>query len=511
LAWRAPAQLAPAPALAAASLVAVLVLALVAALAAALAATGSAFAQEGVDRGVTHESSLAGDTHGVATPGDALEVSWIETRGPGVVVLYRAGDEAVRDTALGVVGPAYSALVGAFGAELAEPLTLRIHPTRASFMRSNPLVVETDGLLAGTRRGRREIEVVAPQADGPQAGSLDNALRREIARLLVTEVSDDRLPDALLDGASRFMERPGEANAGEVARLRDSFSRDGLYRWSEIAAPGSAYLDPRVAQPESKSIVHYLVDTYGFPAFLSFLTASSEAATWRIALESAYGVAPDRLESAWLQWLPAYLDGGWRRHPLYATDLGAVETLIAAGDFQGAQDRLAVAGPLLASEDPDAGTRARFLLEQANAGEDAVEQLAAAVADLEAGDYGAGASNASSAERALAALGQDEAAAAAAEVARRAQIGLSASADFRRASQLPEWRATEARLLAAAAATGFSRLGNEAAADRATALVGRIDRRLVPAAWVLLTMGALLLAWNLRRRLSGDDREARVA
>lgn len=441
----------------------------------------------------------------------AQEVSWLETRDPGIVVLYGAGDDAVRDSARAAVQPVYEALSGAFETELPEPLTLRIHPTTASYMQSNPLLVATDGLLAGTRRGRREIEIVAPPVGAGRAKYLDHQLRREVARLLVTEASDDRLPDGLLDGASRFLERPSEANAGEVARLRDAFSREGLYRWTEIASPGSAYLDPRVAQPESRSIVHFLVDTYGFATFRRFLATSAEAASWRIALESAYSAAPDKLESAWLRWLPAYLDGGWRRHPLYSTDLAGVEALIRAGDFAGAEERLAVAAPLLAAEDPDAGAHAEALLVQARSGTDAVSQLADAAASLDAGDYGAAASGASSAQRALAALGQDDAALAAGEVARRAQIGIAAAADLRRASQLPAWRATEARLHASAAADGFALLGNDAAVDRANSLVEGVDRRLVPAGYALIVMGGLLLVWNLRRRLTGPGREARGA
>jgi hypothetical protein len=296
-----------------------------------------------------------------------------------------------------------------------------------------------------------------------------------------------------------------------VARLRDAFSRNGLYRWSDIAAPGSAYLDPRVAQPQSRSVVHFLVDAYGFPAFRRFLAGSAEAASWRIALEAAYGVAPDKLETAWLQWLPAYLDGGWQRHPLYSTDLAAVEALIDSGDFAGAEERLSVAAPLLSEENEEAGAHAQALLRQARSGADAVAQLAEAAASLDAGDYGDAASLAASAERDLAALGQDDAARAGGEIARHARIGLSAEADMRRANQLPAWRATEARLLASAAAAGFAQLGNDASADKASSLVSRVDRRLLPAGYALLVLGGLLLAWNVRRRLTGDQREAHIA
>jgi Arc/MetJ-type ribon-helix-helix transcriptional regulator len=402
----------------------------------------------------------------------------------------------------------YDALAEAFGVQLSEPLTLRVHPSRASYLQSNPLLVETDGMLAGSRRGRREIEIVVPPVGPGSDVAIDNAVRREVARLLATEASDDRLPDGLLDGVARFLEQPGDADAAEVARLRDSFSRGALYHWSDMASPGSAYLDPRVAAPEGRSIIHFLVERYGFSTLLRFLGASSDAASWRIALEAAYGVAPDKLETAWLAWLPAYLDGGWRRHPLYAPDLTVVEQGVRAGEFASAEDVLAAAVPLLQTASPELGARAGALLEQARDGSSAVAQLAEAAAALDAGDYARAAASAAEAKRSLEALGQADAAAAAAEVARRAQVGLTASADYRWASGLPAWRATEARVRAAAAAAAFAELGNDAAADRAEELVARVDGRLLPAGYSLLALAVILMAWNLRRRLADRQRVA---
>ena len=448
----------------------------------------------------------------VPTPGQevdqALEPRWHVEDAGDVVVIYPGGGEWARDVVRQGLGDVYQQLSSVLGSELALPLTVRLHPDVASYLEANPLVVDHDGLLAGSRRGRREIELIVPQ--DADVEELTNALRREIGRLLVQELTGDRLPDGLLEATAGFMARPAEGQAISIASLREAFSRDALLRWSDMSGPGSAYLEPRIARPEGLSMVHFLVEEYGMPRYLELLQATSAAPSWRAALESTYGVAAEELEARWWSWLPGYLDGGWQRHPLYASDLSREAELLEAGRFEEARSRLEVLVPLLGSVEPDMAARAAGMLEEARSGAAATDDLAAAREALAGGLYSDAAAAAAAAAVDLETLGHQEQAEAAAEIVRRARIGIAAGRDLRRAQDLPPWRAAEGRMLAASAARGYAEIGNDAAADRARELIAQIDARIRPVAAALLLAGAMVLGWNVRARTkAGSGGKAR--
>lgn len=405
----------------------------------------------------------------------------------------------------------YDALAAAFDAQLETPLTLKLFGSDEDFLAANPLFVESGGVLAQARRGRRELAISLPRALGADAAlaaidpsqpqpALDNALRYELAHLFAARISGDRLPAGFRAGVAAYMTSVDERRAASVARLREAHQEGQLLSWSALNAPGAEYLDPPLSQPQSLSIVHYLVELQGFARLMDFLRASAGASGWRGALEQSYGQQPSRLAADWEAWLPSYLDGGWRRHALYSGDLGAASALMRRGDFQGAAAQLGGAISLLERGDPVLAEAARVLLADAEAGLAARDSTSDAAAALQAGRYAEALSTARSAAAVLVRLGDAAGAEYAGALADRAGMGVDAEAALRRAEALPAWRAAEARAAGNSALQNFARIGNDAAAERARTRVERLDRRQAPLAWALLALGLGLIVWSARKR-----------
>lgn len=437
----------------------------------------------------------------------ARPARWAESTTRHFAILAEPGAEAARDHYTARADGTYEALAALFGATLDTPITLRLFASSDGYRAAHPLSVVVDDLVVRGRRGRREIDLAPlPAAPAGQVGDpatqagLDNALRRELAHLFATRLSDDRLPAGFREGIALYLEQPGESRAPGVARLRGAWQEDRLPSWSDVSAPGAVYADPAIMLPQTLSIVHFLVAARGFPKLLDFARASATAPGWRNALETTYARPPVALEADWRAWLPSYLDGGWRQHALYVRDLAPAEALLGRGDYAAAEAQLTGALALLGGTDPAGAEGARALLARAASGRVARARVDAARAALAAGDYGTASVEAAAARGDLAALGDADGARLAGEVAERAGIGVVATAALARSERLPAWRMVEARHAAYQAAEGFGRVGNDVAAARARARVAALDDRLAPAGWGLSLLGAGLLGWNARRR-----------
>lgn len=441
-------------------------------------------------------------SHGI----EAQEAQWVETVTPRFLVLTDAADEADASAVAGRAEALYGGLSAAFGAELPAPIGLRVHPTVDSYLRANPLVVESDGVLAGTRKGRREIEVVLPLANHAGANGLDNALRREISRLLAAALSEQEMPEGLLQGVALYMEEPDDSMAAGVASLRGAFSYGALLGLAGLAAPGAVYVDPAVGQAESRAFIQFLVDTRGFGALTSWLSAMTHTNGWRQAMEVGIGSPPEALGAEFETWLPTYLDGGWRAHSMYSGDLATFETMVSRGEYDAAKAHVEAVRVLADGSRADVSERAVSLLLRAETGKAAGEKIQMAIAAMHAGDYATAAAASTEARDAYMSLGNSGQVSTADEVARRARLGSQARQDLLRSDALPPYRVIEARMAAGEAAQVFAAIGDDVSRRRALENITRLDRRLVPAAWLLVVMGAGLLAWNVRGRLR-DRRE----
>ncbi len=453
-----------------------------------------------------------------ARPVLAQDASWQERSVGSFVLVHPPGTEAVVGHYEARSESIYQALSTAFDGQLELPVTLRLYADDDAYLRANPLFVELGGVLAQARRGRRELAISLPRVlEGAELGEaaveadtrrrLDNALRLELGQLFVARLSAERMPAGFRNGIAAYMQQPGGEMQAGVARLREARDAGLLIAWTALNAPGAEYLDPPLAQPQSLSIAHFLVELEGFAGLRELLRQSATSQGWREALERSYGRPPSAIEQAWLEWLPRYLDGGWRQHALYRSDLAPAEALMRQGRFEAAVAQLAGSISMLEGTDAEALAPARRALARAEAGLQARQQAEQAAEALADGRYREALDLAAEARSRLAEAGDAAGRDYAAAIAERAAEGAEAEAELARAEALPLWRAAEARLAGYRAMQGLARVGNQAAADRARALVERLDRRQAPLGWLLLGAGLCLVGWSMRQRwVAGDPR-----
>jgi len=413
--------------------------------------------------------------------------------------LFPSGEEPARDAVAERLDGVGRAMQRTLGRRLEEHLIIRLHADVDALLRANPLAVEVGGVMGGSRRARRELDVVIP-ADPTDGGAWDAAVRREVARVLVLQRSGGGLPDAWADGTADFVALGPREQAAGVARLRRAWSEGDLPSWGALAARDGAYVNPPVVRPLAVSAVAHLVQRDGFDRWLLALDDCADGRSWREAVEARYGASVEALEDAWRNWLPGYLDGGWQSHALHAPDVERARRAVAGGDPWTAVRLLEPALPLLSLDDPAAAAGIEDVLAAARRSIDATRALRAGVSALDEADYAAASEWALRARRSGAALPANERRAME-ELAQRSALGVTAAERLATARALPAWRALEARTLAASALAAFARLGNDAAAARASEVVAAAERRLRPAGVALAAAGTALLAWNGRRRL----------
>lgn len=425
---------------------------------------------------------------------------WLADDALPLRLLFRPPSSSAAEALKSRAPAALAALGAALGAELPTPFTLRLYATDDAFARDHPLGRLSNGYWAEEHRPRREAAVVVPRTpDGAvDLSALDVAVRYALAHQLLAHASEGRLPGAFQEGIARLFLPPTAATQSGVATLRAAGARGAIVPWSDLAGPGSSYLQPEITYPEGLSIAVQLVEARGFRCLADLAVASASDAPFRDAFARACGVSFETAEAEWRRWLPRYVDGGWRDHPLFRTDLAPARQLLAVGE----NDRVAaLLRAVLAVTPPGAvADEARALLARAEGGADSNRLLATAAAALSAGDYGAAQAAAAAAKDRAADVGADGIAGGATELGARAAAGQRAALDEARASRLPRWRVFEARRAAAAAAAAYARLGNDPAAARSRALLDGLDRRVVPIAWLCLLAGALVLGDAVRRR-----------
>jgi hypothetical protein len=136
------------------------------------------------------------------------------------------------------------------------------------------------------------------------------------------------------------------------------------------------------------SIVAYLVDVHGWPAFLRFLQSLPASEGHRQALVQAYGLEFAGLEEQWVKYFPMYFQGRWQAHAWYNYDLSQQQELVKAGAYSDAHKALSEIVPLLEkSGQSERLVQARQLMEQAGLGVEASNLIIESRQALQNGDY----------------------------------------------------------------------------------------------------------------------------
>ncbi len=442
-------------------------------------------------------------------PGQAAAqpgLPWRERATAHFTILYAPGSEIEAERYAGWVDEIYAELAAAFGFRTAAPLTLRLYPTSEDYYQVNPAARNVPGVIAHADFRRRELVVIVERTTRQTEVEVRNNVRHELTHIIAADLSENRLNTGFQEGLAQYMEHASGELERRVAMLRVVRDQGRLLPWSAFDHRDQIYGAPEVAYPQTLSVVAFLVERNGFAQFREFLRVSARSSGYRSALERIYARTPTELEAEWLDWLPGYLNGGYRRNAVERYDLALVRDLVTQGNYAAAVEELQQTLEWLRrqadTQPPDVLDEAEALLARAQAGMRAEELAERARVALEAADYERSLVLIEAARTAYGKLNDTRQAEVLAIYEQRATRGLQASAQLAAASRLAQGlRYPEARAAADSAAAEFAALGDTVRHGNALSLRATLDQRQRLVGLVLVLVGALGVALSLAARL----------
>lgn len=438
----------------------------------------------------------------------AQSSDWQERRTDNFIILFTPGNDTVAEEYAGFVDGIYEDLATFFNHRTRTPITIRLFPTLESYQEVNPLARNMPGVVAHADFRRREVVVVLSQTERQTIDAIPNNVRHELAHIVASDLSDNRLNTGFQEGIAQYVELPTAELDQKIQVLATVRDQGRLMPWSDFDDRDKVYSSPEISYPQSLSVVAFLVEQYGFGTFRDFITTSARSSGYRSALERAYGVSPNDLEEQWRDWLPAYLAGGYRRSTLAGYDLAYPRQLIDQGRYAEAQTELEQAiewlrantsqNPASGSQQQEALVEAQALLNRSQDGQRA-EQLAAAARDkLVAAEYASAAQLIHDARTIYADLGDTRQNAVLDAYAARVERGLRAEEQLQQASSMARaFRFPQARATAEAAAAEFAALGDTVRVERALALRQSLDSNQRLAGILFVAVGIIGLGMSL--------------
>ncbi|HMP41793.1 MAG TPA: hypothetical protein PKA05_15545 [Roseiflexaceae bacterium] len=436
---------------------------------------------------------------------------WAEQRTTYFAILYAPGDEPIAQQYALFVDPIYDELTAMFANRPATPVTLRLYPTLESYYTVNPLARQLTGIVAHADFRRNELVVIVPQTSGQTGVEIENNIRHELAHLIASDLSANRLNVGFQEGLAQFVEQPAPELERKIGLLRSAFDQGRLLPWSALDDRDTIYGAPDVGYPQALSIVAFLSERYSFARVREFVVVSARSSGYRSALERAFGVSPAVLEDEWLNWLPGYLAGGYRLTVTNAYDLARLEELVVQGRYDEAERELLAAIELLRGGDYDGDReRAQDLLEQVRQGKQADALIRDAHSALQRAAYDETLALVERSRAYYTLTGDAERLALLDTYRDLALRGQQAGMQLGEAQALAaDWRRTaEARAALDRAAAEFAVLGNQQRLNEALSLRAQIDARQSSVSIGLLFVGIAGVLISLARWLTVRDVEA---
>lgn len=451
--------------------------------------------------------SALGAAAPVAAQGRGPE--WVERRTAAFAILYIAGSEAEAARYEAFADGIYDEVSAVFAQRTATPVTLRLYPTMELYYQANPQARNVPGVVAHANSGRREISVAVPQTARQNEEQIQNNVRHELTHLVIADISNDRLNAFFHEGVAQYVEHASTELDDKIVLLKQAIDQGQLLRWRDFEDRDVVYGQPGLSYPQSLSVVAFLVERFGFPALREFLLTYSRSSGYRSALERAYKESPDQLEAQWRDWLPSYVEGGYRRNALTAYDLSHIEALLAQGRYDDALTGLKDAIEWLGkTEQRDVLARAEALRDKGIGGQQAQQKALDARAALERAEYEQALALVQQARQAYDAVGDTRQREVLDAYEARAEQGAAATRQLEEAGrQAGALRYPQARAILDEASGQFQALGDAARAAQAQALRQQLDGRQALLGYGVLLLGLLGVLLSVWQRLSSKRGE----
>lgn len=186
------------------------------------------------------------------------------------------------------------------GVALEKPIKAFIYPDAATLREAILFTQAWTGGLAFTSQNILLI-AVGPEADAAQV----DGLVHELAHLLVREVTFSCLGDMptwLDEGLAEYAEGP--VSVDQQTTLVDASGDGSLITIQSLSSSFPAdHSGALLAYTQSKSIVSYLIQEFGWDKMNEMLDIFEQGSTYEGALMSVYNVTLQALDTSWRAWL----------------------------------------------------------------------------------------------------------------------------------------------------------------------------------------------------------------
>lgn len=456
-------------------------------------------------------SVAADDTPFLTAPGGP----WQANETTQYFSLYAAQRDpvaALLDTYKKIADPVYDMETNIFGSTqgLARPVPIYFYTDMGQFSAAVPAAQKDLNLYSGIDSGG--IYIAVPRVGNLQAPELTLNLRMLLTQQIAATMSGGNLPPGLLHGTALYGEAPPAELPALVATLQQQVGADRLADWATLAnTPDNALA------AQQYSVVAFLIDTYGFRMYRTFLDTLSKPQAnkdWRQALQLVYtsegSAAPTVLEAKWRAYLPQFLNGLWQRNQFTYYNIDEATRLVGSGQYSQAVTLLTPAISFLQQAGmPKRATDAQALLSKARAGSEAEDAVRNAQQALEGNDYPRTKQLLDQARELYKAVPDAKVPNLIIQYQLRVDRGLQATNDLTVAEgQVGGWNVLRARQHANRAYATFTEFGNAPLADRAAAVVDRANQRIKVAGLSVISAGLIMLlggfvAVGLRRGRQG--------
>jgi hypothetical protein len=223
--------------------------------------------------------------------------SWKELKSGNITILWYEGDEEFATKLITSATNSLSKLTEDTGASLTEPIRIFIYANSEDLQQSMIAPREWTGGISFT-----EYSIIAIGIEPGDIEWGENALAHELGHAAVHQITFSpysvNLPTWLDEGLAQYTEIT--KNDYLELLLRKAVENNALISLRSLCSPFSAIPQQAyLSYAESLSIVEYLIQEYGRDQILSLLKTFKEGSTYDNALQKAYGIDINKLESQW--------------------------------------------------------------------------------------------------------------------------------------------------------------------------------------------------------------------
>jgi hypothetical protein len=229
--------------------------------------------------------------------------AWSERTERNVTVYWYEGGEQFGDELMGTTTRALDNLQNILAAQIDQPVRMYVYANNSdmrSALQANE--VEWVGGQANTALG-----IIVAAIEPGDTSEVRRIIPHELSHQVFHQAVDNPYggdPLWLNEGLAVYNQETADAN---FADLVDTAAREG--RLVPLEALSASFpADPDLAYQsyaQSRSMVAYIIDTYGTEKMQELLAAFREATPVEEALQNVLGLGVDELDSAWRATLPA--------------------------------------------------------------------------------------------------------------------------------------------------------------------------------------------------------------